>query len=134
MTTYSLDVILFHFFTSPLFHVLLTVASCPANRFLRRQVRWSGIPISKNFPQFVVNHTVKGFCVVNETEVDVFLEFLCFLYDLTNIGNLISDSSAFSKSSLYICKFSIQVLLKPNLKDFEHNLTSLRSECSCLGV
>ena len=56
----------------------------------------------KNFPQFVVIHTVKGFSVVNETEVDVFLEFLCFFYDPTDVGNLISGSSAFSKSSLYI--------------------------------
>ena len=63
----------------------------------------------KNFPQFVVIHTVKGFHVVNETEVDVFLEFTCFLYDPANVGNLISDSSAFSKPSLYIWKFSIQV-------------------------
>ena len=63
----------------------------------------------KNFPQFIVIHTVKGFHVVNETEVDVFLEFTCFLYDPANVGNLISDSSAFSKPSLYIWKFSIQV-------------------------
>ena len=63
----------------------------------------------KNFPQFVVIHTVKGFHVVNETEVDVFLEFTCFLYDRANVGNLISDSSAFSEPSLYIWEFSIQV-------------------------
>ena len=73
----------------------------------------------KNFPQFVVIHTVKGFSVVNETEVDVFLEFLCFFYDPTDVGNLISGSSAFSKSSLYIWKFSVHALSKPNLKDFE---------------
>ena len=60
---------------------LLTVASWPSYRFLRRQVRWSGIPISKNFPQFIVIHTVKGFSIVDETEVDVFLKFPCFLYD-----------------------------------------------------
>ena len=74
----------------------------------------------KNFPQFVVMHTVKGFSVVNEAEVDVFLEFLCFFYDPMDVGNLISGSSAFSKSSLYIWKFSVLVLLKPNLKNFEH--------------
>ena len=85
-------------------------------------------------PQFVMIHTVKGFSVVYEAEVDVFLEFLCFLYDPVNVGNLISGSSAFSKPSLYSWKFSIQVLMKPNLKDFEHNLSSLRSECSCLVV
>ena len=67
-------------------------------------------------------HTVKGFHVVNEAEVDVFLEFPCFYYDPMNVGNLISGSSAISKPSLYIWKFLVQVLLKPSLKDFEHNL------------
>ena len=70
-------------------------------------------------------HTVKCFSIVNEAEVDVFLEFSCFLYDPTNVGNLISGSSAFSKSSLYIWKFLVQVLLKRSLKDFEHNLASM---------
>ena len=79
----------------------------------------------KNFPQFVVIHTVKGFTIINETEVAVSLEFPCFLYDPVNVDNLISGSSAFSKLSLYIWKFLIQVLLKPSLKDFEHNLTSM---------
>ena len=78
----------------------------------------------KNFPQLVVIHEVKGFSIVNEAEVDVFLEFPCFLYDPTNVCNLISGSSAFSKPSLYIWKFSIQILLKPNLKDFEYYLSS----------
>ena len=75
----------------------------------------------KNFPQFVVIHTVKGLSVVNEAEVDVFLEFPCFFYDLTGVGNLISGSSAFSKPSLYIWKFSVHVLLK----DFEHYIASI---------
>ena len=70
-------------------------------------------------------HTVKGFSVVNEAEVDVFLEFLCFLYDLMNGGSLISCSSVFSKPSLYIWKFLVQRLLKTSLKDFEHNLISM---------
>ena len=70
-------------------------------------------------------HTVKGFNVVNEAEVDVFLEFPYFLHDPTDVGNLISGSSAFSKYSLYIWKFSVHVLLKPSLKDFEHNLASM---------
>ena len=70
-------------------------------------------------------HTVKGFIIVNEAKVDVFLEFPCFLYDPTNVGNLISGSSAFSKSSLYIWKFSVHVLLKPSLKDFEHYHASM---------
>ena len=73
----------------------------------------------KNLPQFVVIHTVKGFSIVNEAEVDVFLESTCFFYDLTDVGNLISGFSAFSKSSLYSGKFSIHRLLKPSLKDFE---------------
>ena len=77
-------------------------------------------PLFKNLPQFVVIHTVKGFRVVNEAEVDVFLKFPCFLRDPTNVGNLISDSSAFSKFSLYIWKFLVHVLLKPNLENFEH--------------
>ena len=74
----------------------------------------------KNFPQFVVIHIVKGFSVVSEGEVDVFLEFSCFFYDPTCVGILISDSSAFSKSSLNIWNFLVCVLLKPGLKNFEH--------------
>ena len=79
----------------------------------------------KNFPQFVVIYTVKGFSVVNEAEVDVFLEFSCFFNDSTDAGNLISGSSAFSKSSLNIWKFSVHILLKPSLKNFEHYLASV---------
>ena len=71
----------------------------------------------KNFPQFVVIQVVNGFSVVNEAEIDVFLKFSCFSYD---VGNLISGSSAFSKSSLYIWKFLVHVLLKPGLENFEH--------------
>ena len=78
----------------------------------------------KNFPQFVVIHTVKSFGVVNKAVVDVFLEFSCFFNDPMDVGNLISGSFAFSKSSLYICKFSVNILLKPGLKDFEHYLAS----------
>ena len=81
----------------------------------------------KNFPRFVVIHTVKGFSVVSEAEaeVDVFLEFPCFLYDPADVGNLISGSSAFSRSSLSIWKFSVHELLKPSLKDFECYLASM---------
>ena len=79
----------------------------------------------KYFPQFVVIHTVKGFSVVNETEEDVFLEFSCFFYDPADVGNLISDSSAFSKSSSNICKFSVHILLKPSLENFEHYFASV---------
>ena len=77
----------------------------------------------KNFPQFTVIHTVKGFGIVNEAEV--LLEFHCFFYDPTNVGNLISGSSAFSKSSLNIWKFTIHVLLKPGLQNFEHYFASV---------
>ena len=79
----------------------------------------------KNFPQFVVIHTVKGFSIVNEAEVDVFLGFSCFFYDPVHVGNLISGSSAFSKSSLNIWKFSVHVLLKPSLENFEHHFASV---------
>jgi len=79
----------------------------------------------KNFTQFVVIHTVKGFSLVNETEIDVFLEFSCFFYDPTDVGNLISGSSAFSKSSLNIWKFMVHILLKPHLENFEHYFASV---------
>ena len=79
----------------------------------------------KNFPQFVVIHTIKGFSVVNEAEVDVFLELSYFLYDPSDVGNLIFGSSAFSKSSLNIWKFSVHILLKPGLENFEHYFASM---------
>ena len=79
----------------------------------------------KNFPQFVVIHTVKGFSVVNEAKVDLCMELPCFVYDPANVGNLIFDSSAVSKPSLYIWKFLVHVLLKLRWKDFEHYLTSM---------
>ena len=83
------------------------------------------IPISKNFPQIVVIYTVKGFSIVNEAELDVFLEFSCFFDDPMDVGNLTSGSSAFSKSSLNIWKFSVHLLLKPGLENFEHYFTSM---------
>ena len=103
---------------------VLTVASWPAYRFLKRQIWWSGIPISWRIFQFVVIHTVKSFGVVNRKKVDVFLEFPCFFYDPTDVGNLLSGSSAFSKPSLNIWKFSVHVLLKPGLDNFEHYISS----------
>ena len=81
--------------------------------------------ILKNFPQLVVIHTVKGFSIVNEAEVDVLLEFSCFFYDPADVGNLISCSSVISKSSFNIWKFFIQVLLKPNLENFERYFASM---------
>ena len=79
----------------------------------------------KNVPQFVVIHTVKGFGVVKKAEVDVFLELSCFFDNPTNVGNLISVSSAFSKSSLNILKFSVHILLKSSLENFEHYFASM---------
>ena len=88
----------------------------------------------KNFPQFVVIYTVKGFSIVSEAEVDVFLEFSCFFYDPVDVGNLISGSSAFSESGLNICKFLVHVLLKPHLENFEHYFVSMLNECNCMVV
>ena len=79
----------------------------------------------QNFPQFIVIHTVKGFHVVNKVEVDVFLELSCFFDDPTDLVNLITGSSAFSKSNLNIWKFSVHVLLKPGLENFEHYFASV---------
>ena len=79
----------------------------------------------QNFPQFVVIHTVNGFGIVKKAEVDVFLELSCFLNDPTDVGNLISGSFAFSKSSLTIQKFLVYLLLKPGLEHFEHCLASM---------
>ena len=79
----------------------------------------------ENFPEFIVIHTVKGFGVVNKVEVDVFLELLCFFDDSTDVGSLISGSSAFSKSSLNIWNFMVHILLKPGLKNFEYYFASL---------
>ena len=79
----------------------------------------------QNFPHFVVIHTVKSFSIVNKTEIDVFLELSCFFDDPVDVGNLISGSSAFSKTSLNIRKFTVHVLLKPGLENFEHYFTSV---------
>ena len=74
----------------------------------------------KVFPQFIVIHTIKGFGIVNKAEIDVFLELSCFFPDPADVGNLLSGSSAFSKTSLYIWKFTVHVLLKHGLENFEH--------------
>ena len=113
---------------------VLTVASWPEYRFCRRQVRWSGIPISWRIFQFVVIHAVKSFSIVNEAEINVLLELSCFFYDSMDVDNLISGSSAFSKSSLNIWKFTVHVLLKPGLENFEHHFASMWHECNCAVV
>ena len=79
----------------------------------------------QNFPQLIVIHTVKDFSVVSEAEVDISLEFPCFFFDSADVGDLISDSSAFSKSNLYIWKLSVHILLKSSFKDFEHYLVTM---------
>ena len=88
-------------------------------------MRWSGIPISLRIFQFVVIHTVKGFCIVSKAEVDVFLELSCFFDDPADVGNLSSSSSAFSKTRLNIWKSTVHVLLKPGLGNFEHYFASI---------
>ena len=97
------------------------------------KVLWWSHPL-KNFPQFVVIHTVKGSGIVNKAEVDVFLVFSCFFYDPSDVGNLISGSSAFSKSNLNIWNFLVHLLLKPSLENFQHYFASVWDECSCVVV
>jgi len=113
---------------------VLTVTSWSTYRFLKRQVRWSGIPISLRIFQFVVIHIIKGFGVVSKAEIDAFLELSCFFDDPMEASNLISGSSAFSKSSLNIWKFTVHVLLKPGLENFEHYFASVWDECNCVIV
>ena len=87
----------------------------------------------QNFSQFVVIHSIKGFGIINKAEVDIFLELSCFFDDSTDVGNLMSGSSAFSKSSLNIWKFTVHVLLKPGLENFEHDFTLLACEMSAIA-
>ena len=112
---------------------VLTVASWPAYKISQEvgKVVWYA-HFLQNFPHSVVIHTVKGFSVVSEA--DIFLEFSCLFYDPTDVGNLIAGSSASSKSSLYIWKFLVDILLKPSLKDFEHDLASVWNECNGMAV
>ena len=97
------------------------------------QVVWYS-HLFQNFPQFVVIHTVEGFGIVNKSEADVFLELSCFFDDPTDVGNLISGSSAFCKTSLNIWKFKVHVLLKPGLENFEHYFASMWDEYNCVVV
>ena len=126
MTIYSLEVLLFLFGTS-----LCSMSSsnccfltCIQISQKAGKVLWDS-HLFQNFPQFVVIHTVKGFGIVNKAEIDVFLELSCFFHDPEDVGNLISDSSAFSKTSLNIWKFTVHVLLKSGLENFEHYFTSM---------
>ena len=97
------------------------------------QVVWYS-HLFQNFPQLIVIHTVEGFVIVNKAEIDVFVELSCFFDDLADVGNLVPGSSAFSKISLNIWKFSVHVLLKPGLENFEHYFTSVWDECNCVVV
>ena len=97
------------------------------------QVVWYS-HLFQNFPQFFVIHTVKGFGIVNKAEIDVSLELSCFFDDPADVGNLISGSSVFSKTSLNIWKFIVHILLKPGLENIEHYFTSVWDECSCAVV
>ena len=110
---------------------VLTVASWPAYRFLKSQMVWYSHFV-KNFPQFIVIHTVKGFSMTNEAEV--FLEFSCFIYDPEDVDNLNFGSSAFSKSRIYIWKFLVYIMLKPSLKDFEYYLASIWNKHDCMVI
>ena len=126
MAIYSLATLLSQFGTSPLLHVCSNccfLTCIQASQETGKVVLYSNL--LKKLPQFAVIHTVKGFSAVIETEVDVFLELYCFLYDPADVGNLISGSSAFSASSLNIWKFTVHVLLKPGLENFEHYFTSV---------
>ena len=97
------------------------------------QVVWYS-HLFQNFPQFIVIHIVKGFGIVNKAEIDIFLELFCFFDDPADVGNLISGSSAFSKTSLNIWKLMVHILLKPGLENFEHYFTSMWDECSYVVV
>ena len=97
------------------------------------QVVWYS-HLFKNFPQLIVIHKVKGFGIENKAEIDVFLELSCFFNDSADVGNLISGSSAFSKTSLNIWQFTVHLLLKPGLENFKHYFTSVWDECNCVVV
>ena len=121
MTIYSLDGLLFLFGTSLFSHVQFELL-LPNLHIGFSRGRSGGLVchLLKNFPQFIVIHTVKSFGIVNKAEIDVLLELSCFFNDPVDVGNLISGSSAFSKISWNIRKFMVHVLLKPGLENFEH--------------
>ena len=135
MKIYSLDILFFSF--EPV-HCSMSSSNCCFLTFIQvlqeagKVVCYFHLFI--NFPLFVVIHTVKGFSIVNEAEVNVFLEFSCSSDDPVDVGNLISGSSALSKFSLYIWNLSIHILLKHSLMDFEHYLSSKWNECNCAVV
>ena len=135
MTIYTLYILLSQFGTSLLFHASSNYCFLTCIQISQEagQVVWYS-HLLKNFPQFAVIHTVKGFHTVKKAEIDVFLKLSCFVDDPMDVSNLISGSSAFSKSSLNIWNFMVHVLLKPGLENFEHYFTSMRDECNCAVV
>ena len=136
MTIYSLDILFFLFGTSLCCSIYSSNCCFPTFIQISQeagQVVWYS-DLCQNFPQFVVIHTVKGFGIVSKAEVHVLLELFCFFHDPADVGNLISGSSAFSKSSLNIWKFIVHVLLKPDLENFEHYFDSVWDECNCVVV
>ena len=135
MTIYSLDVLLFLFGT-----ICCSMSSsnccfltCIQISQEADQAVWYS-HLFQNFPQFIVIHTVKGFGIVNKADIDAFLELSCFFHDPADVGNLISGSSTFSKTSLNLGKFIVHILLKPGLEYFEHYFTSVWDECNCAVV
>ena len=129
---YSLDILLSQFGTSLLF---MSSSNCCFLTCIQvsqeaGQVVWYS-HLFQNFPQFLVIHTVKGFGIVNKADIDVFLELSCFFDDPVDVGNLISGSPTFYKTSLNIWKFTVHVLLKPGLENFEHYFASAWDECNC---
>ena len=135
VTIHSLDVLLFLFGASLLFHVQFSLLLPDLHTDFQEagRVIWYS-HLFQNFPHFVVIHAIKGFSVVKEAEIYVSLEFSCFIYDPMDVNNLISGSSDFSKSSLNIWKLSVHILLKPSLKDFEHYFVSMWKLCNCVVV
>ena len=129
---YNLDILLSQFGTSLLFHVQLKLLLLDLHTDLSGG-RSGGLvfPSLSEFSQFSVIYTVKGFGIVNQAEIEVFLKFSCFFDDPADVGNWISGSCAFSKPSLNIRKFMVHVLLKPGLENFEHYFTSMWDECNC---
>ena len=134
MTVYSLDVLLSQFGTSLLFHVSFCCFLTCIHIFQEAgKVVWY-FYLLKSFPHFVVIHMVKSFGIVNKAEIDVLLKLSCFFNDPVDVGNLISGSSAFSKSSLNLWKFLVHILLRPGLENFEHYFASVWDKCNCAVV
>ena len=135
MTIYSLDLLLFLFGNSLLFHVHSNCGFLTCIQISQEagQVVWYS-HLFQNFLQFIVIHTVKGFDIGNKSEIDVFLELSCFFNDPADVGSLSFVSSAFSKPSLNIWNFTVHVFLKPGLENFEHYFTSMWDECNCVVV